>query len=460
MRVARQQWRWRQFEVSVVSGTGRYFDRKVSGLLIGLGVWGLSGGVATAAQLNQELSDFIYNHPLVRASKTNLQSAGKNIDMAMAGYFPVVSASASAGPERIDNPTTRAVNGTGRDWSRTANIAGLSVTQNLFNGYLTHSTVRTARLNKALAAVTLEGTMQNTLFEGTSAYIDVLRQLRLVQLAFNNQQTIQRQLNLEDERVQRGSGIAVDVLQAKSRLQLARERRITFEGALEDAVARYIQVFDRAPDISAMTDPVPPVEMIPSELNKSIDIALRENPAISNSAVTVEVSREKRRTVLSEYSPVVDMVGAANYEKNNAGTLGTRRDYSVTLQANWDLFTGLTTGHALDQAAFDYGTARSNHSQTIDKVIEQVRLSWQAMLTARNRLELLENAVNIATEVFISRKKLREAGKETVINVLDAENEVSNAQINYTAASYDERLSIYQLLLSMGRLNPTFLNLS
>ncbi|MBT6407062.1 MAG: TolC family protein [Rhodospirillaceae bacterium] len=81
-------------------------------------------------------------------------------------------------------------------------------------------------------------------------------------------------------------------------------------------------------------------------------------------------------------------------------------------------------------------------------------------MTARNRLDLLENAVNIATEVFISRKKLREAGKETVINVLDAENEVSNAQINYTAASYDERLSIYQLLLSMGRLNPAFLNLS
>ncbi|MBT3237524.1 MAG: TolC family protein [Rhodospirillaceae bacterium] len=89
-----------------------------------------------------------------------------------------------------------------------------------------------------------------------------------------------------------------------------------------------------------------------------------------------------------------------------------------------------------------------------------MKLSWQSLLTARNRLDLLENAVNIATEVFISRKKLREAGKETVINVLDAENEVSNAQINYTAASYDERLSIYQLLLSMGRLNPAFLNLS
>ena len=39
-----------------------------------------------------------------------------------------------------------------------------------------------------------------------------------------NETNIQNQLNLEDERVQRGSGIAVDVLQAKSRLQLAKER--------------------------------------------------------------------------------------------------------------------------------------------------------------------------------------------------------------------------------------------
>lgn len=414
-------------------------------------------GTARALTLEQELADFIFLHPLVKAGKSATQSAEQGIRQSKAGYLPTVQVSATAGPQFIDNPTTRAAE---KDWRRSATTAGVTVTQNLFNGYLTHSTVRTARLNKALSQVTLEGTLQNTLFEGTSAYVDVLRQFRLVQLARSNEATIQRQLNLEDERVQRGSGIAVDVLQAKSRLQIAKERRVTFEGALEDAISRYLQVFDRVPDIEAMVDPVPPVEMIPSELTKIIEIALQENPAISNSAVTVELTRERRRTVMSEYAPVVDMVGAANYEKHNGGTLGTRRDYSVQLQANWNLFTGLTTSDSLSQVSYDYGTSRSNHDQTVDKVIEQVRLSWQALLTARNRLELLENAVNIASEVFISRKKLREAGKETVINVLDAENEVSNAQINFTAAAYDERLAIYQLLLSMGRLNPNHLKLA
>ncbi len=410
-----------------------------------------------AASLESELADFIYLHPLVKAGKSSVQSAEQGVRQSNAGYLPLLQASLAAGPEHIDNPTTRAGD---KDWQRTMQTVGLTLTQNIFNGYLTHSTVRTARLNKSLASITLEGTLQNTLLEGTSAYIDVLRQYHLVQLAHGNEATIVHQLNLEDERVQRGSGIAVDVLQAKSRLQIAKERRVTFEGALENAISRYIQVFDHAPDLESMFDPVPPVEMIPSDLNKTIEIAIQENPAVSNSAVTVELTRERRRTVMSEYAPVIDVVSTANYEKHNAGTLGTRRDYSVQLQANWNLFSGFTTSDSLSQVAYDYGTSRSNHDQTIDKIIEQVKLSWQSLLTTRSRLELLENAVNIATEVFISRKKLREAGKETVINVLDAENEVSNAQINFTAASYEERLAIYQLLLSMGRLNPSYLNLA
>ena len=79
------------------------------------------------------------------------------------------------------------------------------------------------------------------------------------------------------------------------------------------------------------------------------------------------------------------------------------------------------------------------------------------MLTARQRVELLENAVNIASEVFDARQKLREAGKETVINVLDAENEIFSARINFVQASYDEQVAIYQLLLAMGQLNAGLL---
>jgi len=202
------------------------------------------------------------------------------------------------------------------------------------------------------------------------------------------------------------------------------------------------------------------VEMIPSTLDRAVEIAVIENPAASSAVTSIEVARQRHQTVRSELAPTVDLEGQVNYEKHSGATIGTRRDYSVMLTANWDLFTGFSTRESLSQATYDYRASQDNRDHTARRIIEQTRLAWQALLTARERLYLLENAVNIASEVFESRKRLREAGKETVINVLDAENEVSNAQINYTSAAYDERLAVYQLLRSMGRLNTPNLGLS
>lgn len=409
-------------------------------------------GVANPIEI--ELTGLLNEHPQIKAAEKSLQSSRQGVKSAIAEFYPTVSVTGDAGLETIDSPSTRTDNEPNAgDYSRTRNTASLTVAQNLFNGYATASAIRTARLNRELAQISFEGTRQNTIFEGVQTYIDVLRQRRLIELARENEATIQRQLNLEDERVQRGSGVAVDVLQAKSRLQTAKERRVNFEGALEDAISRYTQVYGHPPDIEAMLDPEPPIDLIPSELSKSIDIAIVENPAVGNSGTTVEVARERRRTVRAELFPSVDLEGTYNYEKHNNATIGTRRDYSLVVSSTWELFSGFSTRASMAQAAYDYHASKDQHEFTVRKVIEQSKLAWQALLTARERLELLENAVNIASEVFESRKKLREAGKETVINVLDAENEVNNAQISYTSAFYDERLAVYQLLLAMGRLD-------
>lgn len=415
---------------------------------------------ASARPLNEELADLLKYHPQIEASRKAISSSSEGVNRALSGFYPTVTVDGAIGPTIIDNPTTRARNTESKDQVRTKNTAGLNVTQNLFKGFATTSLTQTARLNQEVAEITLENTLQNVLFEGISAYIDVLRQKRLVELSRSSEETIQTQLNLEDERVRRGSGIAVDVLQAKSRLQIAKERRVNFEGAQEDAVTRFRQVFNSAPNIDAMMDPMPPVELLPANLLAAITTALEENPAVSNAAATIEVARERQRTVKSEYYPSVDLVAEANYEKHDDTTIGTRRDYSLVLEANWALFSGFSTKASAAQAAYDYGSSKDNQAFVVRKVEEQTRLSWQALLTVRERVELLENAVNIASEVFDARQKLREAGKETVINVLDAESEIFNAQINYTAASYDERVAVYQMLLAMGRLNGKTLGLA
>jgi len=413
---------------------------------------------AYAQPVETELQGLIDSHPKIREAEKTLESRRSSIDQAIADYYPTVSVTSEIGPQYVDTPTTRAkASNDGQPWEGVLNTVNLNVTQNVFDGFSTSSQVRIAHINREVAELSLEGTRQSILFEGVKAYIDVLRQRRLMEMARENERTIQRQLNLEDERVRRGSGVTVDVLQAKSRLQIAKERRVGYEGALQNAISTYEQVFGHVPDLANMIDPAPPAEVIPSNLERATDIALIENPALLSGATSVELSREQRRSSASSLYPTLDVIGDANYEKKNNTVNGIRRDYSVLLTASWELFSGGSTLAQQEVSNYGYQAALDNYEYTTSKVIEQTRLSWQSLITSRHRKQLLGNAVNIAAEVFQSRKKLRDAGKETVINVLDAENEVNNAQINYTTATYDERVAVYQLLLAMGRLMPEYM---
>jgi len=418
-----------------------------------LGLLVCAGPVAgvSAEPLNDELAGLLASHPNIRQAEKALGSSREQVNKARAGYLPTIVLEGDTGYQSYETPSRRA--SAGEPFSRARDTASLTITENLFNGFETQANMRIARLNTQVATLSLDGARQNTLLEGVQAYLGVLRQRRLIELSISNTENIQEQLNLEDARVQRGAGIAVDVLQAKSRLQIAHERLVTFQGALEDAISRYVQVFDHAPNLDTIGDPAPPIALIPPSLEEAVEVALATNPAILNSDTNVKVRREERDRVNSEYYPDVDLVGKWSVEKNVDGLQGTKRDYQVLLQASWDLFTGLTTPASKAQAAYAYGASQDIRNLTKRQVIEQARVSWQALVTARNRVNLLENAVNIAAEVFDARQKLREAGKETVINVLDAENEIFNARINYVQASYDEQLAIYQLLLAMGQLN-------
>ena len=410
-----------------------------------------------AEPLDSELEGLLTTHPDILARQKSAAAAEQGVGVAYAGYLPKLDIYGETGPQYIDSPVLQSQGG--GSWVSVAEVAGARLTQNVFDGFATPGRVRSARFSLEAAEFTLEGVRQNVLFDGINAYVEVLRQNNLLALARNSERTIMRQLNLEDERVQRGSGIAVDVLQAKSRLQLAKERRVGFEGALADATSRYIQVFAHPPRIATMKEPAPPLQLLPDDPESAVEMARQQNPAIDSSLATVAVADERKRVVRSGYYPTVDVVGSANRENNNDLVQGTRTDISVMLSATWNLFNGFATQSGLSQASLEYQAAKRNHEIINRKVEESTRLAWSEWMTAQQRVDLLENAVAIASEVFEARQKLREAGRETVINVLDAENEVYNARINLTQARGDVRLAIYRVLQGMGRLGQAELGL-
>ena len=121
-------------------------------------------------------------------------------------------------------------------------------------------------------------------------------------------------------------------------------------------------------------------------------------------------------------------------------------------RVTWELFSGFKTKSRESQAAAEYSAAVENARFVDRKSREEVAFAWHQMESASTRRDLLANAVTIAAEVFEARQRLREAGKETALNVLDAENELLGACINLVNADFEYRVSVYRVLFSIGQL--------
>jgi len=427
------------------------------GALASVAAIGLGVGDATAQSIEDEVAYLLRNHPQLKGLRNQIEASDEGINRAFAAYLPKVDVTGDYGYESTDSPARRD-EATDAERLGTPRTKGtLTVTQNLFDGWRGSSEYNAAQLTKRGAEITLDNTTQNVVFEGIAAYVGVLRNRRLVELAGQNEETIKVQLNLENERVQRGSGIALDVLQSKARLQIARERRVAFEGELANAVTRYVQVFGHAPNVDSMTTPEVAPSLMPLSVDDAVAIALVEHPETKNSANLIDLAQQRRRTAKSDFFPRVDLVGKINYEDNVSGVNSVRRDQSVIVLGTWKLFSGFSTRASVAEAAYQYAASVDNRNFVNQKIVEDVHLSWENLQTAQRRLQLLSNAVNIAIEVHQASATLRDTGKETVLNVLDAQNEVFNAQINEASADHDARLAAYRLLLPMGRLDAKHL---
>jgi outer membrane protein, adhesin transport system len=409
---------------------------------------------ANAASLEEDLLFLLETHPQLRAGEQNLEAAERGVDAANSGFLPKVSLNGDAGWENTDNDTLVGAYDTDRY------SGALEIRQNLFQGFSTTADVEAADGQRQLSEAELNFRTQQLMFEGIVAYLNVERFEFLGILARDNENTLKQQLRLEDERVQRGAGIEVDVLQAKSRLQRSIERRVGIYGNLREAKARYFQVFSREAEDTDIFEAVPPSDKIPDTMDEALTVALERNLQIRLSQLGALITESQKKKANSGYAPTLDAVARYNWEQDIGGTVGTEDRFFGGLELRWEIFSGFLTEAQVGQAAARHNSQLANLEYTKRKIEEEVRVAWRALETARTRAQLLENAVNIAAEVFVARQKLRDGGKETALNVLDAENEFYAARIAQVSASYEAKTAVYRVLLATGDLTADTLGLN
>jgi len=409
-------------------------------------------GAGEARPLADELARLLDTHPQIREARDNYRSAIANQDNAFASFLPQAALNADKGFEIIDSQARRA--NPGADSRLSNEQASLTVTMPLFTGFRNEAAYSTAKKDVEIAQRTLDLTVQTLMAGALSAYVQTKRSVDTLGLARQSIDVIQVQVGLQQELVDRGTGIQLDLLLAQTALQDALAVEAVIESELANAAAQYEQFFGAPPDENGLKLLPLQLDSIPPTVDEAIEISLSNNIGIEIAGQQIDRAREQIRSARSTYYPDVNLVTTYNWENNLDAERGIRRDFSVVLRSSWQFFDGFGTEARTSSARHQASAARNRNRFTHRQVSQDTRIAWAQLEATKKQEALFLEAALLAQQVVAAQLELQESGRETAIALLQAQVNALDRERALVAIRSDRTISAYQLLFSMGRLSP------
>jgi len=409
-----------------------------------------AGSGASAKGLSATLEELLKTHQQVLAADADLAAAKERAEAAWSAWYPTLDVTASYGQEVQKKGAGVA------DTNMPPREMDVSVSQQLWDFGATNAAIRRARLELDQAQANLRAARQSVTLAGLRTHLDILRNTKILDFAQGSIANIKRQAELEDSRVQRGSGLATDVLQAKTQLAGAEATRIQALGALKRARNRYKNVYDHFPEKPRkMRQPPLPLDLLTENVDQAIEIAFKENPRLTAARTAAAIAREDiTRTRADEFLPTLDATASRTWQEDFAGTIGGKVETLFKVEMNYSLNLGLTGVNTLKAAKHTQSAAEQRYINTRDQVEEQVRSGWDDLETARDSAQQLHNQANIAAEFLELARRERQLGNRSLIDVLAGETSLINSSSQAASADIDVAVAVFSLLNAMGRLTP------
>ncbi len=400
---------------------------------------------ARAETLYEAVQQVLTTNPQVRVQVYNRLAADEDLRGAKSGFYPTLRAEAGAGVARHRKPT---------DEDLDPREVVLTLNQNLFNGFGTYHKIGQQKARVEAAAYRVQGTSEALALEVCRTYLNVLRMQQLKQFAKENLDIHARILAKVQQRSDSGVGTKADTEQVKGRLALAQSNFLVAETNLQDAYSAYLAVVGHMPE--TLVDPASPGNAMPADSDAAIALAVQNSPNIK-AAVSDLISREKQYSALqSPYYPSVDVVVEQRWDEEVTAVDTERDETTVMLKISYTLFSGFSDSSRKGSALQQVSAAKESRNEAERKVVESVRLSWVAYQSNQTRTKLLEDRVRYSRETATAYAQQFELGRRTLLDVLNAEAEVTSAKSELTGAEYDLLLAQYRVLSGTGGLVDYF----
>ena len=406
----------------------------------------LMAGTAGADTLREALVSAYHTNPTLTGQREALRATDATVAIAKAAGRPQVSATA----------------GINRDLSRSGILetnahgptlsAGVDISYPLFTGGAVKNGVRAAQTRVEAGRATLQAVEGDVFTQAVTAYMDVIRDRAIVELNQNNVKVLQTNLEATSDRFKIGDLTRTDVAQSEARLQLGRSQLATAVGRLAGSEATYRQVIGHAPGQLAPPPPLPP---LPKSEDEAVRIALANNPdlvAVSRAAIAagydVNVARASRL-------PTLSAVGSGTYVNELGGSIGnfpsTGGQTTVGLAARIPVFQGGLPAARIRQAQALQGESLEQVVGTERAVVQAARSAFASYEAAQRAIQAETVAVQANELALEGNRAEQTVGTRTIIEVLNAEQELLNSQVALVTARRDAYVAGFQLLNVMGQ---------
>lgn len=420
---------------------------------------GLAISVMTPQQSRAEtLADALvgaYTHSgLLEQNRALLRAADEDVAIAASALRPIISW--SSGFEANSSTSRAATSGLGITNSNSNNFdLRLTAEILLYDGGSTKLAIEAAKETVLATRYGLLSIEQSVLLRAVNAFFGVISAVEFVSIAENSQRLLTEELRAAQDRFDVGEVTRTDVAQAESRLAAARSTLARSRGNLFIAQEEYRNVIGRPPGQLVAPTRLPPAR---SDVEAAKLQAVRSHPDI------LQVQRQIAATELNILRAQANMQPTVSLD----GTLLSNDDLSsrqfnqsaiVGLRLRQTIYAGGALTASVRQASASRDAARGNLHRVRHDIQQDVGSALAQRVVARAALAASEQQIVAARIAFSGIQEEATLGARTTLDVLDAEQELLDAEAQRISAQSEEYIAAYAVLASLGSLTAEQLNL-
>ena len=412
-----------------------------------------------AENLNEALLKAYNKNPKLNAERENIKISEENINISKSEFLPSVTLSGSKSKEDTDKLTKQE----GGDASVTdvdPFTTSLLIEQTLFDESRS-ADLEKNKLGLDISKIKLLKVEQDILYQAVEAYTGLVLATNKYKINQSNVNLLERQVETDQARLEKGQISVVDLAQSESSLAGATAKFIEAKNEVVTGKLIYESVIGSIDNINNLTDKLNFNLKLPESLNKANEISQKNNPELIIAKLELQQTEKDIQIAQADLGPSATLSFETSQTEDLSATYDERDKSVLKATVKWPFYTGGKNRATLNKNKNLSNQKRLLLEDAITSNITAVASAWSSYQSSKSLLnsvqsqvraaEIANEGITIEYESGLGRSTLDVIQSNTLL--LDSKISLANSERNYL-------LSQFKLLQSIGLLTMEYLKIN